>query len=86
MSGQTADQDYFLDDKRELTTDEGKAALLLIRKGQEVPQEMADKYGIGKVAQKDEATADTVTDDESEKAAEPSANKAKSPGKNKGAK
>lgn len=81
MSG-TADQDYFLDDNRELTTDESKAAILLIRKGQDVPKDVADKYGIGKVAQSDETAADTVE----EKAEKPSTNKSKKPTQNKGVK
>lgn len=70
-----ADKDYFLDENRELTDDEGKAATLLIRKGQEVPKEMADKYGIGKVAPEGEAGK--------EKAAKASDNKKATPSKNK---
>lgn len=77
----TASEDYFLDDEGNLTTDEAAAATLLIRKGQEVPKEMADKYGIGKVAQTDETAADTV----SEKAEKPSKNKAEKPAENKAA-
>lgn len=76
----TADKDYFLNKNGELAEGEADAATLLIRKGQEIPKDMADKYGIGKVAQ-DEGEAD-----ESVKAAEPKSNKAKSPAKNKGAK
>lgn len=44
----TADKDYFLDEDRKVTTDTEKAAIVLIRKGQNIPKEMADKYGIGK--------------------------------------
>lgn len=73
----TADKDYFLDENRELTTDEGEAAYVLIRAGQEIPKEMADKYGIGKVAQPAEAKA---------KAEAPATNKAEKPRKNKGVK
>lgn len=76
-----ADKDYFLDAEGQLTDSEEKAATLLLRAGQDVPVEMADKYGIGKVAQADEA-ADPV----SAKAATPSANKKASPSKNKGVK
>lgn len=74
----TADKDYFLDENRELTTDEEKAAFLLIRKGQDVPKEMADKYGIGKVAQPDEeAGGETVKKPaRTSKKAEPAENKA----------
>ncbi len=84
-----ADKDYFLDEHRQLTDDEAKAAFVLIRKGQEVPKEMADKYGIGKVAQPEEVAAeDTVTEGDSkektsEKAAKPSANKSAAPAENK---
>lgn len=65
-----ADKDYFLDENLKLTTDEDKAAFVLIRKGQEIPKEMADKYGIGKP--KAEA-----------KAAPASTNKAAKPAENK---
>lgn len=79
-----ADQDYFLDANRELTTDPDQAAFLLIREGQDVPKEMADKYGIGKVAQTDEKAA--AEEPVLEKAAKPSANKSKKPTQNKGVK
>lgn len=72
----TADQDYFLDDKGEVTTDTEKAAILLIRKGQDIPKDMADAFGIGKVAQQEEG----------EKLAEKPANKLAKPTKNKGVK
>ena len=78
----TADKDYFLDKEGNIAQDELSAATLLIRKGQEVPKEVADKYGIGKVAQSDEATDDTVE----KKSAKPSANKSVTPTKNKGVK
>lgn len=72
----------------EVTTDETEAATLLIRKGQDVPKEMADKYGIGKVAQEagpEAAASEKKTDSKtvSEKAAAPAKNKAKAPAKNK---
>lgn len=75
-----ADQDYFQDDEGNVTTDANAAAFLLVRKGQDIPIEMADKYGIGKVAQEvqDEAPV--------EKAATPSSNKAKTSASNKGVK
>lgn len=75
----TADQDYFLDANRELTTDEEKAAFLLIREGQNVPKEMADKYGIGKVAQPDEKAESKPV----KKAAKSSENKAEKPAEDK---
>lgn len=74
-----ADKDYFLDDNQQLTDDQDKAAFLLIRKGQEVPKEMADKYGIGKVApQSDDEPAK-----ESVKAEKPSKNKSAQPTEDK---
>lgn len=76
-----ADKDYFLDADRQLTDDEEKSAFLLIRQGQEISKEVADKYGIGKVAQTEEAEI-TVE----EKAVKPSANKSKKPTENKGVK
>jgi hypothetical protein len=84
-----ANQDYFLDADGNVTTDEQEAATLLIRKGQDVSKDMADKYGdalSGKVARQsvaDEADAEDAPD---EKAATKSANKKASPSKNKGAK
>lgn len=78
-----ADRDYFLDENRELTTDEDKAAYRLINKGQEIPKDMADKYGIGKVAQTEVAADDAVSD---KKSAKPSADKSAKPTKNKGVK
>ena len=83
-----ADKDHFLDASRELTDDPEKAAFLLIREGQEIPKEMADKYGIGKVAQEGEQAAaeDSSESTVTEKAAKPSANKSKKPTENKGVK
>lgn len=63
-----ADKDYFLDVEGNVTTDEETAHQLLIRKGQDIPKDMADKYGIGKVAQ----------DEETEEAAKPAKKSAKS--------
>lgn len=74
-----AEKDYFLDENRELTTKEEKAAFVLIRKGQEIPKEMADKYGIGK-AEKPEKAADKPV---SQKSAKPSENKSAEPAENK---
>lgn len=76
----TADQDYFLDDEGKLTTDQEKAATLLIRKGQDVPKEMAEKYF------SDGDNAEAASADEGEKASSPKSNKAASPKGNKGAK
>jgi hypothetical protein len=73
-----ADQDYFLDVEGNVTTDEKKAHQLLIRKDQDIPKEMADKYGIGKVAQKEEES-----DGKTVKSAKPSANKSEKPANNK---
>ena len=78
----TADKDYYLDENRQLTDDAEKGAFLLIRQGQEIPKEMADEYGIGKVAQTVEEDGAPVE----EKAAKPSANKSAAPTKNKGVK
>jgi hypothetical protein len=76
-----ADKDYFLNDKGELAQSDEDAATLLVREGQEVPQDMADKYGIGKVAQSGEEADGSV------KAATAPENKAKSTAKaDKGAK
>lgn len=41
-----ADQDYFLDTDRNVTTDKHQSAMLLIRKGQNISREMAETYGI----------------------------------------
>jgi hypothetical protein len=43
-----ANKTYYLDQNRELTEDQSKAAFVLINEGQEIPKEMADQYGIGK--------------------------------------
>lgn len=90
-----ADKTYYLDENRELTEDQSKAAFVLINQGQEIPADMADKYGIGKVAQKAEkaeqpqAEKAGASDEDAtvtEKAKKPAANKAKTPAKDKGAK
>lgn len=67
-----ADKDYDIDADGKLTTDPTKAAFHLIRKGQEVPADIAAKYGIGKTG--------------GEKAIKPTANKAITPESNKAAK
>lgn len=69
-----ADKDYDLDENGKLTTDPAKAAFHLIRKGQEVPFDVAEKYGIGKKA---------PAKDSEVKAAVPTENKAKTPTSNK---
>ena len=78
-----ADKDYFLNANGELAENEEDAATLLVRAGQEVSKDMADKYGIGKVAQ-----GETDGGAPDAKAAESAtSNKAaKSPATNKGAK
>lgn len=73
-----ADRDYFLDDSRNLTDDPVKAAFVLIRKGQDVPKEMADKYGIGKVTPTAEVEAK-----ETVKASKPAKNKSAKPAEDK---
>lgn len=55
MNDRVADKDYFLDEQGNLTDDDQKAATVLIRKGQEIPADMAEKYDFGKVAQDEEA-------------------------------
>jgi hypothetical protein len=88
----TADKDYFLDAEGNVTTDEEAAHTLLIRKGQDIPKDMADKYALGKKGTKasamaDESAADeTDTSDGGEKASSPSANKKARQPRNKGAK
>lgn len=81
----TADKTYYLDDDGKVTTDEEKAAVVLINKGQEIPKEMADQYGIGK-GKSAKAASETDSDesaDEGEKASGPKSNKAASPKKDK---
>lgn len=84
MSDKVADKDYFLDEEGNVTDDESKAATLLIRAGQEMSQEVADKVGSqpddGKVAQEGEA------EDAEAKAAKPASNKKAAPSSNKGVK
>ena len=76
-----SDKDYFLDIEGNVTTDEATAHQLLIRAGQEIPKQMADDYGIGKVTSTDEkAEKETV------KSAKPSTNKAEKAAENKGVK
>ncbi len=69
-----ADEDLFLDDAGEVTTDADKAAVLIVRAGQDITSEMVETYGLNKVTP------------EEEKAEEPKENKAEKPSKNKGAK
>lgn len=70
-----ATKDYFLDDNGKVTTDQEKAATLLIRKGQEISKEMSDKYPEVKGVKADE--------DAPAKATKPAATKAKTPAENK---
>lgn len=67
-----ADKDYFLDADGKLTTDEQTAATLLIRKGQDVPSDIATQYKIGKTEAKSEAKSETPT---ANKKAAPTTNK-----------
>lgn len=73
----TADKDYFLTLDGKVTTNDEKAHSVLIREGQEIPKEMADKYGIGKKA------ADKPASDDAKKAPAPSKNKSATPAENK---
>ncbi len=75
----TADKDYFLDEDRKLTTDNAKAAFVLIRKGQDIPKEMADKYGIGKEKPKTAEKPVEKAPEPKEKGAGPSEDKSAKP-------
>jgi hypothetical protein len=77
------DKTYYLDKEGNVTEDPKKGATILINEGQEVPKEMVDKYGIGKVAQDDEAAGDEGESSNTVKSAAPKSNKAKSSAKNK---
>lgn len=77
----TANTTYYLDKDGKVTTDPQKAATILINEGQEIPKEMADKYGIGKAA--GESPAASTATDTAQKAEKPKANKAKKPAENK---
>lgn len=76
-----ADKDYFLTKDDKLTDDAEEAATLLVRKGQDITQQMA-RYFDKKKAASEEAEEEAT----GEKASSPAANKATSPAKNKGAK
>ncbi len=75
----TADKDYFLDENGKVTTDTEKAAIVLIRKGQDIPKEMADKYGIGKDKPKMAEKAADKAPESKEKGAGPSEDKSATP-------
>lgn len=77
----TADRHYWLDRNGKVTTDELKGEVWLVREGSPITKEMADVYGIGKVAQPEPEAVETV-----KKAAKPSENKAEKPKENKGVK
>lgn len=84
----TADKTYYLDENGKVTTDEEKAATVLINKGQDIPKEMVERYGIGKSKAKaedadTEDTADTETSAPTKKASTSKANKAAKPASNK---
>lgn len=80
-----ADKDYFLDADGNLATDEESAATLLVRKGQEVSKETAEKYNLGNTGSSPAAGAEE-SEESGEKATAPTANKSATPAKNKGAK
>ncbi len=75
-----AEQHHWLDEDGNVTTDETKGSIWLVREGSPITKEMADKYGIGKVTPQDEGETATV------KADKPKSNKSESPTSNKGAK
>lgn len=78
MSGKTAEQDYYTDENGEITDDPARQRFLLIRAGQEMTTDVAEK--VGKVAQGADA-------EDGEKSAEAPANKARKSAKaDKGAK
>lgn len=79
-----ADKDYFLDKDQQLTEDEAQAAFLLVREGQEVSKETAERYGLGKVAPAGEE-GETVADESDAKSKKPAENKSKKPNENKSA-
>ena len=83
-----ADKHYWLDEEGNVTTDEAKSHIWLVREGSPITKDVADKYGIGKVAQEDaeEVTEDADASPDEEKATKPSANKSKKPTQNKGVK
>lgn len=85
-----ADQTYYLDKDGNLTDNEGEYHSVLVHKGAMIPKSVADKYGIGKVAQSDESESDSGTKAESPKSnkrAEAPENKAvKAPAKKAAAK
>lgn len=74
-----ADKTYYLDSTGELTTEEPSSGFVLINEGQEIPKEMADRYGVGKVATVEEEVAEEKT----VKSAKPTKNKSMSPKANK---
>jgi hypothetical protein len=71
----TADKDYFLTLEGKVTTDEEKAHSLLIRKGQDIPKDIADKYGIGKKASADAERPAKAEAPSKDKSAQPAKNK-----------
>lgn len=83
-----ADKTYWLDANKQLVEEEPESGFVLINEGQEIPAEMAEKYGLGKVTPKsDEAKAEASDESEAPvKSAKPTANKKASPSANKGAK
>lgn len=80
-----ADKTYYLDAKGSVTDSAEKGAIVLINKGQEIPADMAQKYGLGRQTDTAKAKAETVVDDAAgdAKASKPAANKAAKPGKDK---
>ena len=73
-----ADKDYFLDENAQLAKDESSAAFLLVRKGQEITADVAQKYNLkGKSgdANPEVETGSSVKITPATKAKTPSANK-----------
>jgi hypothetical protein len=88
MAEVVADQHYYYDAEGKVTTDESKGERWLAREGAAVlPEHQAALAAFQKGP--DEAGPEAAPDEEAdggEKASRPSANKAKTPSKNKGAK
>lgn len=81
----TADQDYFLDGKGEITNDSTQAAHWVARKGSPISKADQEKYGIPTASAKT-VQPEKVAQTAEEKSKAPKSNKAKKPSENKGAK
>ena len=79
MSGKQADKDYYTDENGEVTDDPAKQRFLLVRAGQDMTTDVAEK--IGGLNNEEGSSAEGE-----EKASAPKANKKAQPSKNKGVK